>query len=65
MMKDNKVFLRHILERIGRVELYLRDADWEGFQRDIKTIDAVVRNIEVIGEAATNLSEEFCAEPNK
>ncbi len=58
-MKDNKVFLRHILERIGRVELYLRDADWENFQSDIKTADAVVRNIEVIGEAATDMSGEF------
>ncbi|MBA2334565.1 MAG: DUF86 domain-containing protein [Blastocatellia bacterium] len=58
-MKDNKVFLRHILERIGRVELYIRDADWENFQSDIKTVDAVVRNIEVIGEAATDMSGEF------
>jgi uncharacterized protein with HEPN domain len=62
MMKDNKVFLLHILERIDRVERYLLAMTWEGFQQDIKTIDAVVRNIEVIGEAATDLSEEFRAQ---
>ena len=33
----------------------------EEFQKDIKTIDAVIRNIEIIGEAATNLSAEFRA----
>ncbi len=60
-MKDNKVYLRHILERAGRVEIYLQGVDWDDFQNDLKTIDAVVRNIEVIGEAATNLAEEFRA----
>jgi uncharacterized protein with HEPN domain len=30
-----------------------------GFARDRKTIDAVVRNLEIIGEAATYFSEEF------
>ena len=33
--------------------------DLERFKNDRKTIDAVVRNVEVIGEAANNLTREF------
>lgn len=36
--------------------------DYENFQVDLKTIDAVVRNIEVIGEAANNLTRGFRSE---
>lgn len=59
MKKDDRVYLRHILECVGRVESYLHGVGWNDFQNDMKTIDATVRNVEVIGEAATNLSEEF------
>lgn len=59
MEKDNKVFLRHILDNIGKSERYLQDFDYEKFKQDEKTIDAVVRNVEVIGEAANNLTRGF------
>lgn len=59
MEKDNKVFLEHILDCIDKLELYLAGFDYELFQADIKTIDAVVRNVEVIGEAANNLTRDF------
>jgi len=59
MEKDNKVFLLHILDCIGSIETYLDGYDYERFESDRKTIDAVVRNVEVIGEAANNLTEEF------
>jgi uncharacterized protein with HEPN domain len=57
--KDDKVFLRHILDSIGKIERYLQDFDYEKFQQDEKTIDAVVRNIEVLSEAANNLTRDF------
>lgn len=59
MTKENKVFLQDILDCIGRVESYLQDFDYAKFQNDTKTIDAVVRNVEVIGEAANNLTRDF------
>ena len=62
MTKENKVFLRHILDCIGRIEIYLENLDYAEFQKDIKTIDAVVRNVEVIGEAANNLTKDFRSE---
>ncbi|MGB7068841.1 MAG: DUF86 domain-containing protein [Pyrinomonadaceae bacterium] len=58
MEKDNRVFLRDILDCIGRIEGYVQDLDYDRFQQDRKTIDAVVRNVEIIGEAANNLSDE-------
>lgn len=59
MTKENKVFLQHILDGIGKIESYLQNFDYAKFQNDMKTIDAVVRNVEVIGEAANNLTRGF------
>ena len=56
---DNTVFLKHILDSIGKIEDYLQNFDYEKFQNDSKTIDAVVRNVEIIGEAANNLTRDF------
>lgn len=59
MTKENKVFLRHILDCINKIESYLQGYHYAKFQNDGKTIDAVVRNVEVIGEAANNLTRDF------
>lgn len=59
MEKDNKVFLLDILDSIGAIETYLDGYEFEQFESDRKTVDAVVRNVEVIGEAANNLTEDF------
>lgn len=48
-------YLEHILQAIERIELYLEDTDEIGFLNDIKTQDAVIRNFEIIGEAARNI----------
>ncbi|MBI5306391.1 DUF86 domain-containing protein [Candidatus Wolfebacteria bacterium] len=58
-MKDDNVYLKHILEAIENVEEYIKDLDFNLFSNDKKTIDAVVRELEIIGEAANNLSDEF------
>ena len=59
MEKDNKIFLEHILECVEKLERYLQGFDYEKFEQDEKTIDAVVRNVEIIGEAANNLTRDF------
>jgi len=45
MTKENKIFLRHILDCIGKIEIYLQNLDYAEFEKDTKTIDAVVRNV--------------------
>lgn len=59
MEKDNKTFLLDILDCISAIETYLDGYDFERFESDRRTIDAVVRNVEVIGEAANNLTRDF------
>lgn len=44
------------MEKIAR---YVIGMDLNSFQQDDRTIDAVVRNLEIIGEAANRLSESF------
>ena len=60
MRKDPRVYLAHILERAGRIEQYIRDGE-EAFLTDPKTQDAVIRNFEVIGEAAKRAPDDYRA----
>jgi len=48
-------YLEHILEAIDRIYRYVEDLSEVGFLEDEKTQDAVVRNFEIIGEAAHNI----------
>ena len=59
MKKDPKIFLHHILESMMEIENHIRDISEEVFSRDVKTQDAVVRRIEIIGEATKNLPTSF------
>ncbi len=48
-----------ICEAIDRAEQYIKGISFDAFSKDQKTIDAVVRNLEIIGEAANRLPDEF------
>ncbi|MFA6970189.1 MAG: DUF86 domain-containing protein [Gallionella sp.] len=48
-------YLGHILEAIVRIHLYIEDMSEVAFLEDRKTQDAVIRNFEIIGEAAHNI----------
>jgi uncharacterized protein with HEPN domain len=50
-------FLRHIAEAINNIQAYTAGADFAGFMADRKTQDAVIRNLEVIGEACNNVTK--------
>lgn len=52
-------FLADIHEAIRRAAVYIGDMDYEAFVEDTKTQDAVIRTIEVIGEATKRLSTEL------
>ena len=59
MKKDDTVFLKHILDAIDLIESYLKDKSYEEFEENRMLQDAVIREIEIIGEATKNLSVEF------
>ena len=51
--------LKDIYEAARRILLYTEDMEYDVFLKDFKTQDAVIRNLEIIGEASKNLSAEF------
>jgi uncharacterized protein with HEPN domain len=56
--KDPRVYLAHMLESIEKIERFTADGK-DRFSRDAMVQDAVLRNLEVIGEAAKRLDEPF------
>ena len=60
MKKPNNLLrLRHILDAIEIIGSYLEGFELDRFQIDRKTQDAVVRQLEIIGEAAANLTPDL------
>ena len=53
-----RLFLEDILVCIGKIEKYTEDMNFDEFGKDSKTVDAVVRNLGVIGEATGNIPDE-------
>lgn len=53
--RDWRLRVEDILDAAANIETYIAGLTFETFQADRKTIDAVVRNLEVIGEAARHL----------
>lgn len=58
MKKDPRLYLAQILERIDRIKEYTASGK-QAFFADRRTQDAVIRNFEVIGEAAKRLPEDY------
>ncbi|MEI7619955.1 MAG: HepT-like ribonuclease domain-containing protein [Candidatus Falkowbacteria bacterium] len=59
MLKDNKIFLQHILESINLVQVHTKGVKQEDFIKSWPLIDASIRRIEIIGEAANKISSDF------
>lgn len=55
--RSNHELLVDILECIDKIKRYTQDMSFEQFSGDEKSIDAVVRNFEIIGEAANRVDE--------
>ena len=62
MPRDHRVCLTDILEAVRRILSYTDGMSLEDFEKSLVTVDAVVRNLEVIGEAAGRIPSEIQAE---
>lgn len=56
--REWKLFVEDILESIELIEEFVKDMKLEDFKEDRKTIDAVVRNFEIIGEASKYIPDD-------
>ena len=57
--RDWTLRIKDILEAIARIRDYVAGMDFESFAKDTKTVDAVIRNIAIIGEAANNVPDSI------
>lgn len=56
-MKDDQLYLGHILEAVDRILLYGKRGE-EAFRQDLMIQDAIVRNLQVMGEVVKKVSQE-------
>ncbi len=56
-LRTNRMYFEDIVLSIEKIEEYVNGMEYDDFLDDSKTVDAVIRNLEVIGEAAKNISQ--------
>ena len=59
MTKDYNILISHILECIGKIEEYTNTVTKDAFFKSTQTQDAVMRRIEIIGEAVKHIPQEI------
>jgi uncharacterized protein with HEPN domain len=59
MKKDDRIYLDHILESFTKAIQYLNNVSYEAYMADEEKQDAIIRKIEVAGEATKRLSSEI------
>ena len=59
MRKEVKIFIEHILECIKLIEEYTKNKTKEDFLASVQLQDAVIRRLEIIGEAVKNIPDEI------
>jgi len=57
--RTDREFLNDIHEAIHQIAAYITGITYESFLADRKTQDAVIRNLEIVGEATKGLSEQL------
>lgn len=59
MKREDKLFIKDMLDSIIHIEKFTVNMNFEQFAKDDKTNSAVIRKLEIIGEAAKNISKEI------
>jgi uncharacterized protein with HEPN domain len=58
VIKNPQILFEHILECVGIIEGYLKEKTKEDFLNSVQLQDAIIRRIEIIGEAVKNIPKE-------
>jgi len=59
MKKDPLIFIKHILDNIKDIEFFMKKVSKRSFFENKEKQNAVIRSLEIIGEASKNIPEEF------
>jgi uncharacterized protein with HEPN domain len=59
--RDYRDYLQDILDAVKDIKSFVDDMSFEQFRKDRKTLNAVVRSIEIIGEASKNIPDTLKA----
>lgn len=59
--RDESIYVRHMLDAIARLQRHIDEVEWEEFESSEIIQDAVIRQLEILGEAAGRISRETCA----
>ncbi len=59
MKKDPQIYLQDIITSIHDIEIFIEGMSYAQFSKDKKTLNAVIRSLEVMGEAVKNLPAGF------
>jgi uncharacterized protein with HEPN domain len=57
--RDYLLFIEDIVQCIGKIESYTGNLTFEDFSENAMTVDAVIRNFEIIGEAVKRIPEDI------
>ncbi len=57
--RNQELYLTDIIESINAVQSFVVDCDFSHFCNDRKTFSATIRELEIIGEAINNVSDEI------
>ena len=58
-MRNHRLYLKDIFEAMNAAQTFIEGMDFEAFATDDKTASAVVRKLEIIGEATKNVPEDI------
>ena len=65
MQRDDSVYLKHVRDAILKVQSYTQKISAASFKKDTLVQDAVIRQIEIIGEATKRVSEKIRSDNNE
>jgi len=57
--RDTLLLLEDMLQSARKIKQYTQEMNYDSFIKDDKTIDAVIRNFEIIGEASNRIDDDF------
>jgi len=58
-MRNHQIYLKDILSAINSIEKFVEGMSFEDLKNDDKTSSAVIRKLEIIGEATKNISKDI------